>query len=162
MEALPFIVDKVFKQCDMNHLEENNMLHILKKYSEALYKYYLSIRFESITVGDLPLVEFVCIRVIYLSLGLDELSSNKHLWHMPHSTINTYVPRTWPSSRTIELEKEILAICDWNTLRFCKVLCGDMKIGLSLWDSPIMHENLTETLPQSLSSQANNAVLSIL
>ena len=157
METLPFIVEKVFKQRDMNHLEDNNMLHILKTYSEALYKYYISIRFEELSVGDLPLIEFVCIRVIYLSLGLDELSTNEFLWNMPHSSINKYVPKTWPTQRTIELEKEILSICDWNPLRFCKLLCGDMEIGFPLWD-----KNLTETLPKPISSQANDAVLPIL
>jgi hypothetical protein len=162
METLSFIVERVFKQRDMNQLEGDNVLHILQKYSEALYKHYVSIRFENLTVGDIPLIEFVCIRIIYLSLGLDEISTNNTLWHMPHSAINTYVPKTWPSKRTIELEMEILAICDWNPLRFCKLLCDDMETGLPLWDSPIMHENLTETLPKPISSQANDAVLSIL
>lgn len=157
MQTLSFIMDRLFKQCDMLQLKDTNILHILRTYSEALYKYYISIRFETLSKADIPLIEFVCIRIIYLSLSLDELSSNNKLWNMPHSIINTYVPKAWPSPRTIELEKEILTICDWNPLRFCKLLCGDMDIGLSLWD-----KNLTETLPQTLSSQANDAVLSVL
>ncbi len=135
MDTLPFIIQKIFNHRDMNQLEEYNMLHILKIYSEALYKYYISIRFEKIEVSELNLIEFVCIRIIYLSLGLDEISSNNNLWNMPHSEINRYVPKAWPSSRTIELEKEILTICDWNPLRFCKLLCGNMEIGLPLWDN---------------------------
>lgn len=165
MEILPFIVHKLFKHHDMNHLEEYNVLHILKTYSEALYKYYISIRFEELTVGDLPMIEFVCIRILYLALGLDEVCNHNNLWNMPHSEVNKYVPKLWPSKRTIELEFEILSICDWNPLRFCKLLCNDMEVGIPLWDdrpSIQCDEKLTETLPQTSSSQVNNAVLSIL
>jgi len=151
-------MDRLFKQRDIFQLKDTNVLHVLRTYSEALYKYYISAQCEQVQKADIPLIEFVCIRVIYLSLSLDEMSSSDKLWNMPHSIINTYVPRAWPSPRTIKLEREILALCDWNPLRLCKLLCGsEVDIGLSLWD-----KKLTETLPQTLSSQPSDAVLSVL
>lgn len=164
MEMLPCIIQKLFKFRDMNQLEEYNMLHILKSYAEALYKYYIAIRFEKIEIGDLHLIEFVCIRVIYLALNMDEMCTHDNLWNMPHTEINRYVPKAWPTKKTVEIEREILAICDWNPIRFCKLLCGDINSGSPLWDSPASpaHENLTETLPKPHSSQINNAVLPIL
>lgn len=164
METLPFIIEKLFKLRDMNQLKEYNMMDILKTYAEALYKYYVSIRFEKIDIGDLYLIEFVCIRIIYLSLSMDEICTHDNLWNMPHTEINRYIPKTWPTKRSVELEREILAICDWNPIRFCKLLCEDVSSGSPLWDGPISptHENLTKTLPKPHSSQTNNAVLSIL
>lgn len=140
MDALPFILQKLFKHQDMNHLEEHNVLHILKTYAGALYTHYISIRFENLTIGDLIMIEFVCIRIVYLSLGLDEVCNHNNLWDMPHSEVNKYVPKLWPSKRTIELEFEILSICDWNPLRFCKILCDDMDVGIPLWDNKIKVE----------------------
>ena len=149
MSAFSFIVSKLFRHQDMNQLEEYNMLHILQTYSNALYKHYMSLKIDYLEVGDIVLIEFVCIRIIYMALNMDEMCSNNRLYNMPHTDIHIYVPKAWPSPKTIVFEYDILSICDWNPLRFCKLICDDMEIGSPLWDNEKVEigayrENLTE------------------
>lgn len=116
------IIQTVFKSRDLTELHGTNYLAILKQYSTALFKHYCST--HEVFIDEVKYFEFICIRVIYLSLSLDEMSSHK-LYELPHSSINLLVHGTWYYSKMAQYEISVMEHCGWNPLRWCAELLGD-------------------------------------
>ena len=129
--AIRSITQIVFKSRDLTELHGTNYLDILKQYSAALFKHYCST--HEVFIDEVKYVEFICVRVIYLSLSLDEMSSHK-LCELPHSDINHLVHGTWYYPKMARYEISVMEHCGWNPLRWCAELLGDSAEPI---DSPL-------------------------
>ena len=132
-DIIHIITDQVFKQRDMLQIGEANLICILRSYSTCLFDHYCNRCINSIPTKDLSHIKFLCIRVIYLALSLDEMSSNKKLYDLPHYAIGLLVHKTPYSSKMKRYELDILDFCKWNPVRFCKNHVK-LDIGSPLYD----------------------------
>jgi hypothetical protein len=136
MDTYTIIIQTLFKSKDLTYLSGTNYLEILKKYYTVLFKDYCSK--NTVYIDEMKYVEFICIRIIYLSLSLDEMSSNYRFNELPHSEINHLVRNSWYTRKLIDYEYSVLDHCNWNPLRYCSEI---LKDEIELLDSDLYGSN---------------------
>jgi hypothetical protein len=124
------IKNVVFNHYHLNLLLQTTLLEIWEKYSnhyQEHFKIYLNNTYGCIDDKMEEIIEFLAIRLIYLSLNLDEFSVFKD-YTLSHININMYVFGGWYDERMGWIEREMMDYCNWNPIRFCKEMIGDTLI----------------------------------
>lgn len=118
MKTYTNIINRAFKYNELCELEKSTILDVFNQYSSILAETYIQEKCIHLDPDLIKLIEFICIRIIYLALNLDEESTTNY-FSLSHSSVNNFVIGGWYSSEMLSYEIDILKFCDWNPLRFC-------------------------------------------
>ena len=116
MAIIDVISARIFKQRDMTQLKDHNMIDILRTCSSFIYTQYIAAHKSD----ELNIIEFLCIRIVYLALSMDEMSSDREFYALPHHEIHRLVSKAWYTDRMNKYEFSIMDFCGWNPIRYCR------------------------------------------
>lgn len=125
-----YVTTAVFKYLDIVALKDCGILHIFKQCSIILFEKYCMLYLPP--TKNIHLIEFVCIRIIYLALHLDEVSSHKLLWNLPFGEVHKIIPQSWYNQTMLSYEINALMMCDYNPIRYCQPFLLDFEVSVIL------------------------------